>query len=482
MGMIKELYNRITATKPGWSTTQGERMTYYSYFAGQNIIYTLVSTYLVTYLMFQGISPVKSATVMLIVKIWDAVNDTIFGVIFDKVKFKSGKKYLPWIKLSTILIPICTVLIFFIPSSFGENAKLMWFAVAYILWDAAYTLCDVPIFAIITSMTNNLDERNTVISYKSIWTYIGVGITTVVATVLVSEGVGASYSVVAVVLCIMAFATMQPASFKLKERYHSKEEETFTVRAMFRYLVHNKYLLIYYLGYFFYAALNIQSALNLYVSYYLFNSSLFSLVVSALGVAPSAIVSLLIPHLIRKYDKMKLYRASMAAVSILGVIMYFVGYNTIIGFIILSVLRSIPLAVVAIAMALFTPDCAEYGKYKTGIEAKGITFAIQTFVAKLTSAISGALGLFLLGLKSVGWQMVEVESFKELEESGITQSAHALDSLWFFYVFVPTIGCILAWIVWEFYRLKDKDVQIMADCNSGLISREEAEKKISRKY
>lgn len=480
--MIKKLYNRITATKPGWSTTQGERMTYYSYFSGQNIIYTLVSTYLVTYLMFQGITPVKSASVMLIVKIWDAVNDTLFGVIFDKVKFKSGKKYLPWIKVSTILIPISTLLIFFIPSAFAENAKLAWFAVTYILWDVAYTLCDVPIFAIITSMTNSLDERNTVISYKSIWTYIGVGVTTVVATVLVSEKVGANYSIVAVILCLIAFATMQPASFKLKERYHSAQEETFTVRAMFRYLLHNKYLLIYYLGYFFYAALNIQSALNLYVSYYLFNSSLFSLVVTALGVAPSAIVSLMIPHLIRRFDKMKLYRMSMALVSIIGVIMYLVGYGKISGFIILSILRSIPLAVVSIAMALFTPDCAEYGKYKTGIEAKGITFAIQTFVAKLTAAISGALGLFLLGLKSVGWTIVEVESFKELEQSGIVQSAHALDSLWFFYVFVPTIGCILAWIVWEFYRLKDKDVQIMADCNSGLITREEAEKSISRKY
>lgn len=480
--MIKELYNKITATKPGWSTTQGERMTYYSYFTGQNIIYTLVSTYLVTYLMFQGIDPIKSAAVMGVVKVWDAVNDTVFGVIFDKVKFKSGKKYLPWIRVSTILIPICTVLIFFIPSAFGENAKLAWFAVTYMLWDAAYTLCDVPIFAIITSMTNNLDERNTIISYKSIWTYVGVGITTVVATVLVSEKIGAGYSVIAVVLCVLAFATMQPASFKLKERYHSAGEENFTVRAMFRYLVHNKYLLIYYLGYFFYAALNIQGALNLYVSYYLFNDSLFSLVVSALGMAPSAVMSLLIPHLIRKYDKMKLYRLSMALVSVLGVITYFVGYNTIVGFIILSVLRSIPLAVVAIAMALFTPDCAEYGKYKTGIEAKGITFAIQTFVAKLTAAVSGSLGLFLLGLKSVGWQMVEVESFKELETSGVIQTPHALNSLWFFYALVPTIGCILAWIVWEFYRLKDKDVQIMADCNSGLITREEAEAKISRKY
>ena len=42
---------------------------------------------------------------------------------------------------------------------------------------------------------------------------------------------------------------------------------------------------------------------------------------------------------------------------------------------------------------MFTPDCAEYGRFKSGTEAKGITFAVQTFMAKLTGSISGALGL-----------------------------------------------------------------------------------------
>ena len=67
-------------------------MSYYLYFLGQNIIYSMVVTFLTTYLLFQGVDPVKSATVMLIVKIWDAVNDAIFGCIFDKVKFKSNVK------------------------------------------------------------------------------------------------------------------------------------------------------------------------------------------------------------------------------------------------------------------------------------------------------------------------------------------------------------------------------------------------------
>ena len=103
-------------------------------------------------------------------------------------------------------------------------------------------------------------------------------------------------------------------------------------------------------------------------------------------------------------------------------------------------------------------------------------------MVKLTAAISGALGMFLLGLKSVGWISVEVENFQELSTSGIVQSEHALDVLWFIYVMVPAIGCIVGLVIWKFYKLNDKDVQIMADCNAGKIEREDAEKLLSRKY
>ena len=47
---------------------------------------------------------------------------------------------------------------------------------------------------------------------------------------------------------------------------------------------------------------------------------------------------------------------------------------------------------------------------------------------------------------------------------------------------VPAIGCFIAYIIWRFYKLNDKDVQIMTDCNEGNISREEAESRLSRKY
>ena len=64
---------------PLWQTSKPERSSYYMYFFGQNMIYNLVAAYLATFLLLIGINPVKSAAVMLVVKVWDAVNDVLIG-------------------------------------------------------------------------------------------------------------------------------------------------------------------------------------------------------------------------------------------------------------------------------------------------------------------------------------------------------------------------------------------------------------------
>ena len=453
-------------------TNSRERMSYYSFFMGQDAIYAIVTTFLTTYLLFQGINPAKSAVVMLAVKIWDAVNDTIFGVLFDSVRFKSNKKFLPWLKISTYCIPVTTVLIYVIPGSLSETYKLVWFAIAYILWDTAYTLCDVPIFGIVTIMTERIDERTSLLSYKSIWSGLGAGIATIVATVLVGENVGLSFGLGALIIAVFSFAVMMPVSYNVKERIQAVEDEKFTLRRMFRYLFQNKYLLIYYVGYLFHAGFGVSGSLMLLVSYYMFHNSQFSLFILALSVLPMLICALLVPKLIARFDKMKLYLLCCLLNIIFSIATWVAGYDSIVVFSVLSVLRSIPAAFAGVTMFMFTPDCAEYGKFRSGIEAKGITFALQTFMAKLTGAISGSLGLFLL--KYFDWTAVRAESFQDLQKLAIQQSGTAMSGLWFIYNMIPVIGMVIAFIIWCFYRLRDKEVQIMADANSGKIEREEA--------
>ena len=456
-----------------WHTSPSERFSYYSFFFGQNAVYNLVSTLLTTYLLLLGLNAEKSAAVILAVKLWDSFNDVLFGVIFDKVKFKSGRKYLPWLKVSAIAVPIATVLMFVIPDAGSETLKLAWLAIAYIIWDTAYTICDVPIYGIITVITENLDERTSMLSYKSIYGGAGAGFCTLIGTVLISEHVGSDFSIIAIIIGVTAAITMLPVAFKAKERAPVVQTEEFTVRKMFKYLVTNKYLLIYYLGFFFYSSLNVSANMTLFVSFYLFHDSLFSLIITVIGLVPSLVCALFVPSLIRRFDKMKIYLVCVVLAVVTGLVTFFVGYENIIVYTILATIKAMPLAVIGVMMFMFTPDCAEYGKYMTGIDAKGITFALQTFAAKLTGAIAGSLGLLLMGI--FGWKEVQADNFEVLQQMNVLQSDTALFGLWFTYALVPVIGVIIAGIVWLFYRLTDKQVQVMADYNMGRISREDAD-------
>lgn len=466
----------------GYMTTLGERISYWSFFIGQNIYYNITAAFISTYLAMQGVSLAKVAVVLLIVKIWDAINDPIFGFIFDKVRFKSGLKSLPWLRVSTALIPIVTIFLFSIPSGFSELGKLIWFGVAYVAWDTVYTLTDVPAYAMLNTMTDNLQERNTLLSVNRVFAGAGVLIYGVVLPLLISESVGMSASLAIAVLSIFSALTMAPLCINCKERNYkpTEEEENFTPRQMFRYLGSNKYLLTYYGGYMATDALKTSGAVLLFVSFYLFGNSLYSIVLNVLNMVPGVFAAMLMPTILKRFDKFKTLFWCNIVNIVLGLLIYFTGYENSTLFLVLTCIRTVPLSIVGILAFMFTPDCAEYGEFKTGISAKGITFAIQTFSVKITGAVSSSLALLLLGLW--GWISVEAESFEELATLNITQSAGALNGLWIVYALVPVIGMIISTFFYLGYKLNDKDVQIMAKCNAGEITHEEAERQLSRKY
>lgn len=468
--------------KPNYMTTFAERICYWTYFVGQNVYYNITAAFISTYLAMQGINLAKVATVLLIVKIWDAVNDPIFGFIFDKVKFKNGQKSLPWLRIAVLLIPVVTIILFSIPSGLSQTGKLIWFGVAYLLWDTVYTLTDVPAYAMLNTMTDDLQERNTLLSVNRVFSGAGVLIYGVVLPLLISEQVGMSASMAIATMSVFSAATMVPLCVKCKERNYKpeEEEENFTPGQMLRYLGKNKYLLTYYGGYCATDALKTSAAVLLFVSFYLFGNSLFSIVLNVLNMVPGVFAAMAMPALLKRFDKFKTLFWCNIVNIILGLVIYFTGYQNQTLFLVLTCIRTVPMSIVGILAFMFTPDCAEYGQYKSGISAKGITFAIQTFSVKITGAISSALALFLLGL--FHWVSVEAESFEELAALGIQQSETALNGLWIVYALVPVIGMIISTFFYLGYKLNDKDVQIMAKCNSGEITREEAQAQLSRKY
>ncbi|MBO5976556.1 MAG: MFS transporter [Oscillospiraceae bacterium] len=465
---------------PGWRTAKKERTAYGSYFLGQNMIYTFPFMFLTTYLLMSGISPIKTAGILALLKVWDAVNDALFGGLIDGVRFKKGK-FIPWLRISLPIILIATLALFHIPGSFSENGKLIWFAVAYLIWDTSYTLCDVPIFGLITTMTDNQDERTSLMTTGRIYANIGVIIAMICGYVLPTEMVGLSFSATSIIIVVLALVCMLFICATGKEHTvkAAQTEESFSLRRMFSYLIHNKFLLIYYLGMLLYSGLNTAASVLQFACFYLFNSAMVATLVGALSFAPAVVISFIMPKMLKRFDKYKLFMVGAVAYAVLSVIAYFVG-PILIPQIIIIVLRGVALGIMSVLQFMFTPDCAEYGQYKTGIEAKGITFAVQTFTQKLNSAISAALGVAVLGI--FGWVSVEAENFAQLQALNVTQTPQALDALWAVFALIPAIGGVAAVVVWSLYRLSSADAALMAKYNNGEITKEECDRALSRKY
>ena len=116
-------------------------------------------------------------------------------------------------------------------------------------------------------------------------------------------------------------------------------------------------------------------------------------------------------------------------------------------------------------------DTVEYGTYKTGTRAAGMSFSLQTFVAKLKNGLIGSVVLF--SLSAVGF----------VEGENVVQPEGVADGVWALFCFLPAAGFAIALIIlMMFYKLRSKDVQVMSQYNNGQITREEAEGKLAAKY
>ena len=456
-------------TKQAFQTTRAERIAFPFFGFGQNMVYGLVTGYLSLFYTDHLLIPaITVSAIFLVAKVWDAVNDPLFGIIVDRVSFKSGK-FKPWLRVSTIAIPLTTLLIFCVPSGLPMGWRIALSVAAYLLWDIAYTISDVPVFSLLTAMTGNVQERSTLISRGSVAGIVcGILLVIVLAPRLDTLG----FLAVAVIVAIIALAAMLPLTLTAKERNRQTvepKEEKHALSDILRYLKGNKYLTIFMAASLIMGTLNISLSLNNYIMIYFFGGLDFMALLTAIGVVPLLLLYLLMPKITARVDRMLLYRISAIITLCINLVIFFVGpYNRML-YGTLAILKAVVATPQGMLAFTFTMDCVEYGHYKTGQRREGITMSVQAFVNKFTSAVSNSLMLLLLGLAGYMGQLE-------------TQAPGTLSTMWVMNYWVPIAGIILCLPLLFAYKLRSKDVQLMADINTGKISREEGEAQMSRVY
>ena len=447
-------------------TEKKERVSYGIYFLGQLIFYGMISGYLQIFFTDISIPATVVAIIFLAARIWDAVNDPMMGVIVDKANLKGGK-YKPWIKLSAFLIPVFTILLFAIPSSFSMTLKITLAAILYICWGMSYTMCDIPIFSVAAAMTGNVNERTRIISYGRSMMFVG--------SLLISIAVPLAYPKIGwfltvLIFSLLAFTVMLPIGFVAKERNLSNSKAP-TLKILLRTIVSNKYLMVFFIANIVAGLTNTALTISGYFAIYNLGSTDMMVPLSVIPLIPVIFLALLTSRITKKIDKFTLYLISLGGSILFSIVTYIVGYDNLIVFFSVFALRSIFFYITAIISAMIFLDCAEYGLFKTGENTTASIMSLSTFCAKCLSAVAGSLSMFVLG--AAGF----------VSGGGVTQPSTVLSSLWIMISILPVAGQLVAFVILLLgYKLREKDVQIMAKVNHGELSRDEAKALFSRPY
>jgi GPH family glycoside/pentoside/hexuronide:cation symporter len=406
------------------------------------------------------------AGIFLVVKVWDAVNDPLFGVLIDRAEPKSGK-FLPWIRASIVPIALTTILMYAMPSYLSLSTKIVWCAISYILWDLTYTLCDAPVYALMTAMTTNTLERTTMVSIGRIGGTIGA-IMISLAVPLLYPNIG--WLGTAVIISILGLLTMFPITRLAKERVHDKKEQAPSLAEIWANIKGNKYLLIFFASMIIFSLTNSMIVVAPYFAVNILGKAEMATLVIAVTAFPMLVIAFFVPKLVKRFGKFPLYLFFTIWFIVSSVLIYFVGYSNTAILFAAMLLRGIGFGFVMVMIFMFAPDCVEYGTFKSGNRAAGITFAMQSFAIKLTGGLSAALAMFILSLYGFA------------EGAGAVQTPAAINGIWLLISIFPAIGALFSIPIFLQYRLPEKDVEIMAQANSDKITREEALKQLSKSY
>jgi Na+/melibiose symporter-like transporter len=394
----------------------------------------------------------------------------LFGYLMDRLRFKNGQKFMPWVRIGVAAVGVTTVALFAIPDSMEQSIKIVWFLLAYILFDISYTVLDAPAYAVTTVMTSNVQERTSVIALGKIGGMLGGVVATLLVPMLRPIF---GWSVACVIFVAVSVVMMIPMLFAVKERHSETAiaEENPKLSEMLNYLRCNKFLMVALVSMLLLGVASLEQKMAIYAGRICLGQEGMATLIAAGAAVSVILVSVVVPILSKKWDKFYVLCAGLGFTVVMNVAAYFAGYDNLAVALVMIMLKCTGTGFWSVVIYMLIADTVEYGTYKTGTRAAGISFSLQTFVAKMKNALIGSIILF--GLSSVGF----------IEGENVVQPEGVADGVWAIFCLLPAAGFAIALVILLLcYKLRTKDVQVMASYNNGEISKEEAEEVLASKY
>jgi len=324
----------------------------------------------------------------------------------------------------------------------------------FFVFDFFYSFQDVSLWGMIPLSSPHSDERSRVAQWVSIGAGAGsvvVGVFQQIRTMMNSAGISDErvFLICAVIFCLGG-ELISMSAYRIKERVSIPAPKGESLIQSLLVLRHNPTLILISLArfsqglspkvqnaYFFencvsLGSMNGQSA-----------EVLYGFCSGVLGTP----VMFFATKVAQKIGGMKrILLSSQIFAAVLRIIAYFVGYNTIPKFFIMTALMAVvnlPGQMMDIAHRSLTSDSIDEVELKTGLRTEGISFSMQNFTTKMTSGAATMIEGIIL--KVLGYD-------SNLKTEGLPQGDKFLKWQWPMFMLGPVVGAVLYLIFISFIK------------------------------
>lgn len=393
---------------------------------GRDFLYFLFNSFLMTFILFTKTIDNKMLTavgaIIVVARIFDALNDPIMGGIVENTRTKWGK-YKPWQLLGAVLTGAVIISVFCV--KLDGWSYIGFLAFAYLMFSITFTMNDISYWGMLPSLTSDEHERNKLTSCAQLLASAGVGLASLLIPLfttgsLAKWGAPTGYKVIGIISAVLMVLFQLFTILGVKEKplppIKPDKSDRLTLKKMFKTIAKNDQLLwcalimlIFSIG----TGVVGGGLLTMYVYFEFGYEGGYTLLIGLGYGILSTLFTATYPWLSKKFGRNK--------------ILYSAGIATIFGFALMLIFAlAIPTGapkssewfakfiLIALAytfigygagfymiMVINMANTVEYNEWKYGQRNESLIFSLRPFTAKLSSALTQALVIGVYAVASI---------------------------------------------------------------------------------
>ncbi len=392
--------------------------------------FALKSTVQTFWLVYMTMETGLLSLLLLLVQIWDAVNDPLIGSMIDadRRKYKHGK-FKSYIFIGALGLLVAGATVFIPVPNASVVVKSILFVVGYILWDAFYTVANVPYGSMLSLITEDAAERSSLSTWRSVGSMVGNMVPMILLPMLIwkkevdADGnpvinpetgaqvetlLGERVFVAALIMGVFGFIAflfmLKNITIRVDESsVKTNETQKFNVFKAFANFMKNRAAvgatlaaMAMFLG--------MQSAgtANTIMFATYFGQASMSGIVQLIGFLPMFAFMPFIKKLVNKFGK-KEASAAGALASVAGGLLMFI-FPMISDKGLALVMYILALCVFGFGLGIYTcvswalmADAIDYNEWKTGKREEGTVYSLHSFFRKLAQGVGPSVVLLMMG-------------------------------------------------------------------------------------